>query len=594
MSDVFVSYARPDEPHARRVADSLRDAGYRVWRDDELPAHRPYAEVIEERIEGAKAVVVLWSSHAVRSHWVRAEADTARGAGKLVQASVDRTIPPIPFNQIQCADVSDWAGGDTAGWRKLLGSVEALAGPPDQGSATAATSKKHTVSICVLPFQNMSGDSEQEYFSDGISEDITTDLSKVSALAVTARNTAFTYKGQAVHVGEVARKLGVTHVLEGSVRKAGTRVRITAQLIDGTSGDHVWADRFDRELTDIFAIQDEISKAIVDALKLKLLPAEREAIENRGTANPEAYNLYLMARQAWITGDFGDRRREEKVIRICRRAVEIDPEYPQAWALMALAQANLCHGFSGGEAVDDGSIAAERALALDPGIAEAHLPMAWRLARQGLDEAANAELAIALELSPDSWEVNKEAARIYYRQRRLEDAARHLDKATHVMEADYHGLGMLLAYYHGKGDVEGARRTAHRTIKQVEKVLASDPDNGAALAFGAMSLVALGNVERAREWIDRSLLVDPDNLQMRYNLAWGLNKVFDDSEAAIEMLAPVFANAGPNIVRLAANDPNLDNLRDDPRFQSMMDAARTRVGMAPANPSAEASAQLRS
>jgi adenylate cyclase len=125
-------------------------------------------------------------------------------------------------------------------------------------------------------------------------------------------------------------------------------------------------------------------------------------------------------------------------------------------------------------------------------------------------------------------------------------------------------------------------------------VLASDPDNGAALAFGAMSLVALGNVERAREWIDRSLLVDPDNLQMRYNLAWGLNKVFDDSEAAIEMLGPVFANAGPNIVRLAANDPNLDNLRDDPRFQSMMDAARTRVGMAPANPSAEASAQLRS
>src|SRR5213078_1049572 len=117
------------------------------------------------------------------------------------------------------------------------------------------------VSICVLPFQNMSGDAEQEYFSDGISEDITTDLSKISALAVIARNTAFTFKGQSVDVCEVARKLGVTHVLEGSVRKAAGRVRINAQLIDGSTGDHVWAERYDRDLTDIFDLQDEISKA---------------------------------------------------------------------------------------------------------------------------------------------------------------------------------------------------------------------------------------------------------------------------------------------------------------------------------------------
>src|SRR5690349_21048638 len=269
-----------------------------------------------------------------------------------------------------------------------------------------------------------------------------------------------------------------------------------------------------------------------------------------------------MARQAWITGDFGDRRREEKVIRICRRAVEIDPDYSQAWALMALAQSNLCHGFAADEAVDDGTAAAERALALDANIAEAHLPRAWRLAQDGHHEEANAELAIALELNPDSWEVNKEAARLYYRQRRLEDAARHLEKATNVMEADYHGLGMLFAYYHSVGDVEAARGAAKRAIEQIEKVLSTNPDNGAALAFGAMSLASLGNIDQARDWIERSLLVDPDNLQMRYNLAWGLNKVFEDAEAAIEMLGPVMAHAGANIIRLAANDPNLDNLRN--------------------------------
>src|SRR5205085_2999506 len=175
-------------------------------------------------------------------------------------------------------------------------SVEALAGPKQAKPETRRASERQ-VSVCVLPFSNMSGDPEQEYFSDGISEDITTDLSKVSALEVIARNTAFTFKGQSVNVCEIARKLGVTHVLEGSVRKDGNQVRITAQLIDGRTGGHVWADRFDRDLTDIFTIQDEISKAIVSALKVRLLPEERKALEQRDTTSAEAYNLYLLARQ---------------------------------------------------------------------------------------------------------------------------------------------------------------------------------------------------------------------------------------------------------------------------------------------------------
>ena len=139
---------------------------------------------------------------------------------------------------------------------------------------------------------------------------------------------------------------------------------------------------------------------------------------------------------------------------------------------------------------------------------------------------------------------------------------------------------MLFAYYNAQHDAEGARRTAQRTVEQVEKVLQTNPDNGAALAFGAMSLAALGNLDRARDWVERSLLVDPENLQMRYNLAWGLNKIFGDPEAAIEMLRPVMANAGANIIRLAANDPNLDNLRSDPEFEAMIEDASKRVGIA--------------
>src|SRR5947209_5859978 len=204
-------------------------------------------------------------------------------------------------------------------------------------------------SIVVLPFNNMSGDPEQEYFSDGITEDIITDLSKVSALSVIARNSAFAFKGKNVDVLQVAGQLKVSHVLEGSVRKAGGRVRITAQLIDGAHNDHIWAERYDRDLDDIFALQDEISEAIVKALKLKLLPEEKKAIEQRGTESVEAYNLFLMARQNYVTAGEGDLRRAEASIRICQRITAIDPNYADARALMALNQmiVRFIHGGKG-------------------------------------------------------------------------------------------------------------------------------------------------------------------------------------------------------------------------------------------------------
>ena len=169
MSDVFVSYARANEPQATKVADRLRELGYRVWRDDELPAHRAYAEVIEERLRSAKAVVVLWSADAAKSQWVRAEADVARAAGTLVQATLDRTIPPLPFNQIQCADLTDWdRDANAGGWRKLAASVTALAGESHgRSDEEPRPASPRQLSVCVLPFANMSGDAEQEYFSDG-------------------------------------------------------------------------------------------------------------------------------------------------------------------------------------------------------------------------------------------------------------------------------------------------------------------------------------------------------------------------------------------------------------------------------------------
>jgi adenylate cyclase len=365
-------------------------------------------------------------------------------------------------------------------------------------------------------------------------------------------------------------------VLEGSVRKVGNRVRITAQLIDGRTGGHVWADRFDRDLTDIFTIQDEISKAIVATLKLKLAPEEKKAIEQRGTSSAEAYNFYLLARQYWLTGNIGDLRREERVMRICGRAVEIDPYYARAWALLAMAQSNLRYAFRC--QVDDGFAAAHTALTVDHGIAEAHLPMVRRLEDRRHYAEADAEMETALQLDPESWEVNKEAARVRMRQGRLEDAASHLEKAVSHMESDVHAWARLVTLQHALGNRSAQKAAAEMAVTQAELVLAQDPSNGAAISFGALGHAALGQAERAREWIERALLLDPDNLSMRYNFACALAAFIGDRDGALRHLERSLATAGAFHLNLVEADPDLDPLRDDPRFKSMLAKAKKRLG----------------
>jgi len=454
---VFLSYASEDAEAAEKICDALRAAGIEVFLDQsELRGGDAWDQSIRKQIKTCELFIPIISqnSHARTEGYFRLEWKLAVDRSHLISADKAFLLPvviddtrddeervPERFREVQWTRVP---GGVTPA--AFVERVQRLLpGEPAQGrtgtpsaaarvpaapstrkpvpaSAPAAAAVPR-VGICVLPFANMSGDQEQEYFSDGITEDIITDLSKVSALAVVSRNSAFVYKGKHVDVTKVARELKVGHVLEGSVRKSGGRVRITAQLVDGSSNDHVWAERYDRDLNDIFALQAEISEAIVKALKLKLLPEEKKAIERRGTDNVEAYNLYLLARQSYVTGHAADARRTRTMIRLCSRAIEIDPSYSRAWALMAIGQMNWHFAYGG--RVDDSLASAERALVLDANLAEAHAVKASIVARLGRHDEAATEINVALSLDPESYEVKSAAAYLRYSQRRLDEAIRY-------------------------------------------------------------------------------------------------------------------------------------------------------------------------
>jgi adenylate cyclase len=577
VPDIFLSYNREDQPTAQRFAEAFQRQGFDVWWDTALRSGDAYDRVTEKALRDARAVVVLWSPRSVESRWVRAEATLADRLGTLVPATIEPCERPIMFELTQTADLSHWQGDEKDGrWLGFLADVRAFT-KGDPARRTAADAQQVTraapagkPSIAVLPFANHSGEKEQGYLSDGISEDIITDLGKVSALWVAARNSVFTFKDRHVDVRDAARQLGVSHVLEGSVRRSGDRVRITAQLIDGSSGGQVWSERYDRSLSDIFALQDEISQAIVKALKLKLLPEEKQAIQRRGTSNSQAYDFYLMARQYYISGN---ERHDALIVRLCRRAIEIDPAYPHAWALLAYAQRSLNHR---GLSSDDGGEAADRAVALAPDLPEAHAMRADVLRSRGQFEAAVAEAETALALDPESYEANRAAGFAYSRSRRFHAAIKCLEKAASLMDNDFQAASQAIQCYQGIGDEAGARRAGSRAFARIEKLCAIEPEHGSAMGHGAGILALMGERERAREYIARAVLLDPENFNLQQNLICAL-VLNGDIEQALDQLARVLKSPTRSLLHCIANDNDLDPLRGMPRYQALMAEAESRL-----------------
>ncbi len=425
-------------------------------------------------------------------------------------------------------------------------------------------------SIVVLPFTNMSGDPEQEYFSDGITEDVITDLSQISDLFVVARHTAFSFKGKELQLPQVARELGVRYVLEGSVRKAGDRLRITAQLIDGATGGHLWACRYNRELKDIFALQDEISTSIVGALRVKLAPRESAPIARRTTENAEAYRHFLLGRSFLMSG--ADVRAYRVARQMFARAVELDPSYALAYVGMASAESYLLMLSDSDVSLEAALANGWKALALQPDLAEAHAAIGHALSTAGRIDEATAAFEQAMKLNPELFETYLFYGRQCLATGQHEKAAWLLARAADMQSTDYISLGLLSSECRGLGRDDEARQAAQRCVERIEAEIRARPDNAGALAFGASVLAILGQTARAGEWAANAVAINPHDFRILYNAACTY-ALIGKSEAAIDHLErAVMGTALAQRYQAAwlKHDHDLDSLREHPRFKTLM------------------------
>ncbi|MFO1060506.1 MAG: adenylate/guanylate cyclase domain-containing protein [Dongiaceae bacterium] len=509
------------------------------------------------------------------------EGDDLYGDGVNIAARLEALAEPGGILVSQA--VADHAGNRTQLAFEALGARElkniagpvqvcrviAAGRPAPPVTAAPAAAPPAKPSVAVLPFANLSGDQEQEYFSDGITEDIITDLSKVPGLFVLGRNTVFALKGKPDEIPQIARRLKVAYVLEGSVRKAGQRVRITAQLSDGGSGGQVWAERFDRTLDDVFAIQDEIAKSVVEALKIKLIGGElRNA---RSTWNVGAYECYLQGRSL-LHENWSGKPMLRAARKMFERAVQIDPAYDRALAGMADCDAFLW--IAGDLDVSFETMLANsgKALELSPDLAEAHASRALALYLSGRRDEAGPGFERAIALDGDLW-----AAWFFYGmssrgQGQLDKAARLFARAAELNQSNWLPVTMLSDVLEAMGRHDEALAAARRSLERIRAGLERRPDNADAVSLGAATLVYLDEFAAAEEWADRAVLLDPDSFGVRYNYAC-THAVIGNPDRAMDALERIYARsprARGWLLGMVRNDTQMNPLRDRPDFRDLV------------------------
>jgi len=437
-----------------------------------------------------------------------------------------------------------------------LSAPAAESGPPAQPHADAISS------IAVLPFADMSPARDQDYLCEGLAEELINALTHIDGLRVAARTASFQFRSAGADIHEIGRQLAVGALLEGSVRKADNRLRVTVQLIEVATGYHRWSQRFDRLLDDVFAIQDEIAERVVASLRGSMLSGQERQALVRPHTGPAAYEHYLRGRQHLPRMTQPDL---EKSAEMFERAIELDSGYGPAYAGLATVHATLYEWFGAQE--DDLSKAeriSQRALELAPDLAEAHVARGCALSlSRHYDEAANAFEA-AMRLNPNLFDAYYYYARTSFARGEIARSADLFGKAAQVRREDFQSpmlQAQSLRMISRRAEADVADRQG---IERAHRVLALNPLDGRALSLGSVHLFEVGETERAREWSRRSLELYPDDLSTLVSAAC-LHARAGDKEAALDFLERVFAR-GWGKRDWIEHDPDYDGLRDDPRF----------------------------
>jgi len=423
----------------------------------------------------------------------------------------------------------------------------------------------HTIrSLAVLPFADLSAERDQEYFGDGIAEEILNVLAKIGGLYLPARTSCFAFRGLNLDARDIGQRLGVEALLEGSVRKAGQRLRISVQLIDARNGFHLWSERFDREVADVFAIQDEIASSVINALGLAGSQRDKRHLVKSSTANVEAYEFYLRGRklfQKWTRQNIGLGRE------MFERAVAIDPNFAAAWAGLATAHVHL-FGCDNELHLEKARQASARALKLDPESAEAHVAAGQGLSMEQRYADASAEFERAIELDPTLFDAHYYYGRSCFKGGDLEKSLHLFQQAQRVRPDDYQALYLEALVLTQLGRQDEAREAYQRALEFTNKYLDLHPDDARSYVLGAGALARLGETDRAKEWAERAISLARDDDAILYNAGCAL-AVVGDEEGALDALEHAIS-AGLAGGDWVPQDPDWERLRGHPRFEALV------------------------
>jgi serine/threonine protein kinase/Flp pilus assembly protein TadD len=451
--------------------------------------------------------------------------------------------------------------------------AKALVWPKVSTPADMAAHKQTTApkSIAVLPFADMSAERENGYFTDGMAEEIINALTTIKALRVASRTSSFAFKGTTEDIRQVGKKLDVATVLEGSVRKAGMKLRINAQLVNVADGYQLWSQRYDRDMEDVFAIQDEIAQNIVKALRVILSEDEKRAIEKVPTANVEAYECYLRGRQFF-------HQFQKSALEFARqmftRAIEIDPTYALAYAGLADSCSLLYTNFDASDAnLRNADTASRRALELGPELAEAHVARGHAVSLSGNQTEAEAEFDTAMRLNPQLFDAAYMYGRALLAQGKLERAAELFERASELRPEDYVVPSLLGGAYAGLGRTADAQRAYKRQLDAATKRLQLNPDDPRALYMGGVSFARLGEGARGRDWANQALAINSNDATVLYNVAC-IYSISGEIDKAVSMLERS-VNAGFGHWNWIENDSDFEPLHNHPGYQALLSRSNT-------------------